>query len=324
LALIGLPLAARAGADVHAGLMVCGFLGTVIALERAVAVATPLAYAAPALSAAGAALAAAGALSPALAAWCCAGAVLAAVSLRLALRHPAAFTFLLALGALAWSLGSLLALGGWPMPHVAGLWLSFLVLTIAAERLELSRLAAPPVASQIAFAAALLFVPLGALRGELGAPSAPLMAAGLIASVAWLLVNDIARRTLRRGGVASFSAAAILIGHVWLGVAGLLLLAPQGPLGYDAAVHAIAIGFVLSMIFGHAPIVLPAVTGLVVTFTPAAYGPLAVLQLSVMMRMAGDLLTSPGLRSASALATVLALASYAATLAMASLRTRRV
>jgi hypothetical protein len=101
----------------------------------------------------------------------------------------------------------------------------------------------------------------------------------------------------------------------------LVLLADAlgGPVhSYDAAVHAIAIGFVLSMIFGHAPIILPAVTGLRLRLTGAAYVPLAILHASVALRLAGDMAGWAELRAASGLVTVVALAGYAGTLAITS------
>ena len=53
------------------------------------------------------------------------------------------------------------------------------------------------------------------------------------------------------------------LGYVWLLAAGLLgslgrwlFMAAAGP-----AWHALLLGFVFSMVFGHAPIILPALTG---------------------------------------------------------------
>jgi hypothetical protein len=139
-----------------------------------------------------------------------------------------------------------------------------------------------------------------------------------------LLRHDIARRTVHVAGQPRFAAVSILAGHVWLGVAGVLLVvAPPGagPFSYDAAVHAITIGFVLSTVFGHAPIILPAVTGLRVPYTRAAYAPLVLLHLSVILRVASDMLEWIDLRVDSGIATLAALLGYAACLAFASWKT---
>ncbi len=64
---------------------------------------------------------------------------------------------------------------------------------------------------------------------------------------------------------------AVALGHVWLGVAGglALWLGPQwaGPL-YDAQLHAVFVGFVLSMILGQAPVVFPSVLVLPLRYRP--------------------------------------------------------
>jgi hypothetical protein len=83
---------------------------------------------------------------------------------------------------------------------------------------------------------------------------------------------------------------------------------------YDAAVHAIAIGFVLSMVFGHAPIILPAVTGIRVRVTAAAYVPLGLLHLSLLLRVAADFCDWVELRATSGPLTVVALMAYAGVL----------
>jgi hypothetical protein len=101
---------------------------------------------------------------------------------------------------------------------------------------------------------------------------------------------------------------------MWLGIAGLLLALTSfkaAAFPYDAAVHAVALG--------HAPIILPAVTGLRVRFSAASYVPLALLHLSVLLRIVGDTMGPSNVREASAVLTILALIGYAATLILASL-----
>ena len=52
--------------------------------------------------------------------------------------------------------------------------------------------------------------------------------------------------------------------------------------------HAIFLGFVFSMVFAHAPVIVPAVLGVRLPFTPAMYGPLLLLHVSLAIRLAGD------------------------------------
>lgn len=312
-------------AELHGALMISGFLGTVISLERAVAMGRWWAYGAPAASAAGALLLAAGFGRTGALAFVVAGAVLSATTVLVAFRQLATFVVALAIGAACWLTGSVLWLMGQTIPEIAAWWLTFLILTIAAERLELGRLVRVSQGGQITFFLTTLLLVVGASRIEWLETTAPFTAVGLIGLAAWLMHHDIARRTIRLAGLPRFSAVSILAGHAWLGIAGLLLAsAPFGAIVflYDAVVHAIAIGFVMSMIFGHAPIILPAVTGLRVRFSAASYAPLALLHLSVLLRVAGDAIGLSNLREAGAILTILALIGYAAILILASSRRR--
>jgi hypothetical protein len=311
-------------AQFHGALMISGFLGTLISLERAVALGGP-AYAAPTASAAGGLALLAGFPAAAAALFLLAGAVTTAVLIARPWRPFALVILVSALAAAAWGVGALAWLSGATMPEVTGWWLAFLVLTIAAERLELGSLLAPPMVSRVLFGGAVTLVLLGALNGELAAGAAPLSGLGLIATAAWLLRYDIALRTIRMPGQPRFSALAMLLGSLWLAVAGLvlLLLSPAtSAFWQDAAIHAVTIGFVLSMVFAHAPIILPVVTGLRLRVSSALYLPLGLLQLSLALRIAGDLLELIALRSASGPLTVLALVLYAGMAAAAGRKPR--
>jgi hypothetical protein len=89
---------------------------------------------------------------------------------------------------------------------------------------------------------------------------------------------------------------------------------------YDACLHALFLGFVFSMIFGHAPIILPAVLGVEIPYVRALYGPLALLHLSVLVRVVADLLGLVDVRGFAAIANVVALLSYAFTVVATKLR----
>jgi hypothetical protein len=115
----------------------------------------------------------------------------------------------------------------------------------------------------------------------------------MLALTAWLLRYDISRRTVRQSGLTRFTAACLLSGYVWLGIGGLLALRFGGVLAgprYDAMLHSIFLGFVFAMIFGHAPIIFPAVLGLPIAFRSAFYVHLVLLHLSLALRIVGDLL----------------------------------
>ncbi len=98
--------------------------------------------------------------------------------------------------------------------------------------------------------------------------------AGLLLQALWLARYDVARRTVRMGGVTRYMAAALLAGYVWLGVGGVLWIAGDptqlAGFAYDASLHAIFLGFVMSMVFAHAPVIVPAVLGVKLPYHRAA------------------------------------------------------
>ena len=315
LARLGAAVPVAHGAAHHGFLMVAGFLGTVIALERAVAFGGGVAYLAPAASALGTAALFAGAPGAANALWIAAPLGLVAVSVALARRQPLPHMVLLAVASAAWlAAGVLHALHRDAAAIAFGL--VFLVLTIAAERLEMTRLMRRrPYAGRL-FAGCVVLLIAGA-AATVGRPAEGGAVLGLafVATAAWLATFDIARRTRHAGGFAGFAAAALLAGYAWLALGGLAWIA----LGFgapvrDAALHALGLGFVMSMIFGHAPLVIPAIAGLRMRYTPAFYGPLALLHLSLAARLAADLV-APEARAATGWSNVVALASFVAVLA---------
>lgn len=280
---------------IHGPLMVGGFLGTLISLERAVAVGKVWAYGAPAATALGAVLLLANAPISAGAALITVGSLITTVIFVVIVRlQPALFTFTIALGSALWAVGNVLWLSGQPVPQIVLWWVAFTVFTIAGERLELSRLLRLPRYVQSLFIAASLLL-IGGLAvtlvdHDLGSR---ITGGGFIAMSLWLLRFDIARRRIKAGGLARFIAIALIVGYVWLGFAGLLSLVQgslwAGPI-YDALLHAIFLGFVFSMIFGHAPIIFPAVTGVPIHYNRRFYVHLILLHISLLVRISADLL----------------------------------
>jgi len=114
---------------------------------------------------------------------------------------------------------------------------------------------------------------------------------GLLAMALWLARQDIARRTVHERGLTRFIAVCLLSGYAWLGAGAAILLADGFlPLiaARDAGLHAILVGFVFSMVFGHAPIIFPAVTRAAMPYHWSFYIPLVLLQASLAIRIAGD------------------------------------
>lgn len=306
----------------HGALMVNGFVGTLIAAERARASNRAVTAAIPLASAAGGGLLIAGSETAATLAWVAAAAALAVLMAWFWRMQPQLPVALIALSAAVWCGGGLVWLATGSVIRAVPWWGAFLVLTILGERLELTRFARRstlPGRGAAVLAVSTLLVSL--LDREIGLR---LLGVAFAVTGAWLLWADTARRTIRRGGVATFSAAALIAAYAWLVVAGLALVraALTGSL-YDATLHALFVGFVMGAIFAHGPIVLPALTGRGVTLSPLLGVALAVLHGSILLRVvAGLAREGEWLRTAGNL-HALAFALYAAGMIWGVLRHAR-
>lgn len=278
----------------HGPLMVGGFLGTLIGLERAVALDRRWGYGAPLLAGIGAILTAAG-ITPWGPLLLTLGSLILVATTGVVVRiHPAIHTAVLALAAATWAVGNALWLLGQTIPQVVVWWAGFLVLTIAGERLELSRFLRPPAWVKWSFVAVagvmLLGMGLAAVTYPLGMRVTGL---GWLLMAIWLLRVDIARRRVRAGGQARYMALALLAGYVWLSLAGIMAILYGGIMAgprYDALLHALFVGFVLSMIFAHALIIFPVVLSAALPYHPRFYAHLILLHATLILRVAGDLL----------------------------------
>lgn len=76
--------------------------------------------------------------------------------------------------------------------------------------------------------------------------------------------------------------------------------------------HAIFLGFVFSMIFAHAPIILPIVSGWDLPFHNAFYLHAGLLHVSLLLRIAGDLAWWPSLQRWGGMLNVLAVLFFLA------------
>lgn len=283
----------------HGPLMVCGFLGTLISLERAVGLRALWTYGVPLLTGVSAVAIATGVLHP----WplTAGSALFVVVSARVLVIQPALSNTVMGLGALAWIGGNLLWARGHEIPQVVLWWLTFLLLTIVGERIELTRFQKPHPWARPWLLTALGVLAAGLVTGW-GTPRAGgvLTGVALLALAAWLARFDLAWRTIRHPGFPRFMAICLLSGYAWLLVTAVLvgLKWPQSSgVIYDAALHAFFVGFVFAMIFGHAPVIFPAVLGLPVQFRRTAYVPLAVLHATLLLRLLGDLTNWPSGRT---------------------------
>lgn len=303
----------------HGVLMVNGVLASLIGIERAVALKRRVFYLAPVLTAAGAIwLGIRGETAVAFDLVTLGAIVLAAIFGEILHRQPALYTAVMLVGATCLAGGDLLGAGGLDIPYLIPWWGSFLILLIAAERLELSRIVHRTRLDRWTFAIPVALAVAGCLISVVGPTDGLFVtASGWLLIAVWLLVHDIAYRNLGRPGLPRFTAVALLPGYGWLLFGSGLILRQGGllpGLTYDAALHSIFLGFVLSLVFAHAPVILPAVLGRPVPFSRVLYLPLGVLHSSLALRIYADLAVLPALRTWAGLFNVAAIVGFGVSL----------
>lgn len=344
LLLLGIDLPRPEGgfAANHGIFFVLGFLGTVIGLERAVALGVALGkdrfgwpWIGPISAGAGSVWLILG--LPTVVGkilFVIGGLILVAVFIAVNRIHSDWHNLVMGLGAVGWLVGAVIWLGAGSETVKQTLtvvpWLvTFLVLTIVGERLELSRMAKPPVMAIYLLLVMVTVFLVGVILNTVGARDAGIRIAGvgLIGQALWLARFDVARRTIRIPGPTRYMAIALTIGYFWLAVAGVVWLFSGALTGfgfsYDAMLHAIFVGFVFSMIFAHAPVIVPAVLGVPLPFRMSFYGPLALLHIGLAIRLIGDAADNATLWKTGGVINEIAILAFLAIAAASTVRARR-
>lgn len=273
----------------HGAIMVGGFLGSLIALEKVIPLKRIYFYAGPLLSASSIVVFLFGDFHFAVAMLVVAGLIFAAVYVTY-LKVQFSELLLLALAGVAcWLVGTVLLFWKQFYPMVLPWWMGFLLFTIVSERLELSRFL-PVTAANRRWLYGFLVVFVVSLLIPFHIVGKFLAGFSLVFTSAWLLRYDLIRITLHKEGLARFTAVSLLCGYIALVIEGVLLVALRDqPFAYDMIVHTFFLGFVFSMIFAHGPIILPGVLGLSVKpYHVALYLPVTALWASLALRLAAD------------------------------------
>ena len=171
-------------------------------------------------------------------------------------------------------------------PNAVPWWTGFFLFTIVAERIELSRFL-PLNALKRNSLTAILIIFLASLFLPFHSYGKLVFAIALAFAGFWLLKYDMARLSLKIKGQHRYSAILLLTGFVWLIITALFfILGNELVFFYDAALHSFFIGFVFSMIFSHAPIILPAIIKMPLKiYRPVLYLWFVLLQLTLITRV---------------------------------------
>lgn len=277
-----------AWSEVHGMVLALGFVGTLIALERAVALGKLAGYLSPLLIGIGSLLLLTslprnlGKLGLLLG---MAGLIWVYIPLWRRQRDNAVLVQMLAAG-----LGTgaaLLWLGGLDMNLLLPWLVAFVVLTIAGERIELARITMGARAGR-----RIVQLSWGVTFGVLASllwPQWGSIAFGLslLVLTAFLATNDVARRTIKATGATRFMAACMLAGYFWLSVAAITWCFgfPGTQARYDTVIHAVFLGFTMSMIIAHSSTILPAVLRRPLPYRKMMWAPAVLLHAGLLLRV---------------------------------------
>lgn len=275
----------------HALLMIGGVLATLISLERVMTMTNKAWRTLPMLNTLSIAPLLLGELNWAVAIQSLGAAGLSILLYRQLKQFNTSTLLLMTFGALLWLLGNLIYLSVGMVVVAVPWWIGFLLLTIVGERLDLSKFLPTP-----RWAIRTLYVLLALWTASLLLPFHSkgiwLIGTLTILIACWLLYFDMSRFIIRKTGRYRYIGMGLRIGYLWLMLHGLSYFLPNSlPYRYDLYLHTFFLGFVFSMIWAHAPIILPLIIGNQRNpYHPFLWFPWGLFQLSLLMRLLANVL----------------------------------
>ncbi len=301
----------------HGALMAGGFIGTLICLERTVSYKNKFALIIPLVNA----------LSivffllklPHIAFWFfLAGSIgLSLIYLKLYIEFNEIYILIMMAGSLCYLIGNAFLIKTSFYPVSAMWWIAFLYFTILGERLELSKYLQVKTIHKIVLIVLFAVYIIGILI-PFHSSGGYVTAVSFIGSALWLFKYDMAKKSLQREGQHFYSGVILLTGYVWLIITGFFMACgAYSGLHYDAAIHSFFLGFVFSMIFAHAPIILPGVLKLQINvFNRFLYLWFFLLQISLLMRILNPFILSAELKLISGLLNGIAILGFLVNMAV--------
>jgi hypothetical protein len=137
-------------------------------------------------------------------------------------------------------------------------WSLFFIFTILGERYELIKnfKKISKISKYLIFSSILLLPFLQKFY--------PLKGIILVGLSCIFIITDIALINLRKTEPFRFTAYCILAGYIWLIIYGLSFIIPN--INYDLRIHSLLLGFVFSMVFAHARMILPSILKTTIKF----------------------------------------------------------
>lgn len=246
----------------HGLLMVAGFLGTLISLERAMVMQAKTWMLVPVFNGLSIAVVLLGFSQTGSVLLILAGLGLVAMMYLQTVRHPLMHQYVMAAGAAFYLIGIVAWVQKGLIAAAVPWWIGFVFFTIIGERLELSKFLPTPTWAKKALLAILGLFFLGMLLPFHG-HGRWLMGFAAVAVSYWLLHFDMAKIAAKKEKQFRYIGVGLRVGYVWLTLHGLALcFLDNHGFFYDLYLHTFFLGFAFSMIWAHAPIILPMVLNL--------------------------------------------------------------
>ena len=300
----------------HGAIMIGGFLGTLISLEKIIPLKRKFLFIIPALSALSIVCFVTNFVVYGYICLLAASTGLSIVFLLYLLKEKNATYLLMFAGAQCWLIGNIKLLTTLFYPAAIPWWMAFALLVITSERLELMKFLPVTRTNKIVFYVAVSTFLIGCGISFHG-PGSIVAGAALIVISIWLLRYDLVGITIKKRGLTRYVGWTLMSGYFALMMTGLfLLIFDAEPYAYDLLIHVFFIGFVFSMIFAHGPIILPGVLGISTKpYTSLFYLWAATLTVSIIFRISGSIVYDDEIKKYSGLMSAFSILSYFITLA---------
>ncbi|GAB4185631.1 MAG: hypothetical protein OHK0057_09500 [Thermoflexibacter sp.] len=212
------------------------------------------------------------------------------IAIYFILKYKESYHYLLLGGAVLLWMGNFKLLLNSFYPTTIPFLMGFFLLVIVGERLEMSRFL--PVSKfkiNILWALIMIWVA-GVLFISFHSQFFAFASVLLSLIALWLLQNDMPKHSIKKAGLHRFVGINLIIAYLWLFIFGIWQFLPlKIAFAYDAYLHLFFIGFVLSMVLAHAPVILPSVLKLgVKPFYSGLYVWVSAMQISLIIRIIGD------------------------------------
>jgi hypothetical protein len=308
----------------HGAIMIGGFLGTLISLEKIIPLKKNFLYVIPALSALSVVCFLNNFIVYGYLCLLAASMGLSIIFLLYLLLERNVIYLIMFVGAQCWLIGNIKLLTTLFYPAAIPWWMAFALLVITSERLELMKFLPVSRANKIVFYLLLVSFLTGCALSFHGAGST-VAGSALILVAIWLLRFDLIGITIKKSGLTKYVGWTLMGGYFALLISGLFLLIFDGEqYGYDLLVHVFFLGFVFSMIFAHGPIILPGVLGISEKpFSKLFYMWVVLLGFSIILRVSASIMLADEMKKYSGLVSAISILGYFITLGIVTFANRR-